>query len=1566
MKRNLIRKTAAAVMSLLLSGSLTPVSAASQVNSRGSGWEYRLVQNATGRVFDNGETVNGEGIFTIQIPDGSFVPGYCIDPDEYMTFNGYTFVSPGDYDLLSREVKERLNLITYFGYQYGSHTGDEWYLATQSLVYDAILGGISFTWTNVKTGEKSDFAAETAEISMLIQDYLQQPSFAFYHEDGTKAGSSSEFEAGETVRITDENGKLSRYRMTSLTGGTLCTSDGSTLDPAGFPFHDNEFYVRIDQPGECRAEFVYSEAPPHSNAQFILRRDGKQDLITAGALSSPLRTSVSFSAPVISIFVQKAAAEAEGTPVSGAGMRLIDETDPSSTDDSWEWISSSEPHECRNLIPSHSYAIEEISAPKGRYLMQRTSIGRPVQGHTYSFQEGIRDEPIRLQVWKQDALSGEMLAGVTLQLKENGSVLHEWVTDGTPHEIGSYLEEGKTYTIAETETLAGYYFAAEETSFTVSALAPAAAPEPLRILNYPIEAEALKTDADTGQPASGAALQLLDSSGQVLHEWVSGQNPYQLGSFLKPGESYRIREVSAPRGYYVPENDAEFTVGRTGPCEPIRITVEDHPVRASVLKVSASDENPVASVTMQLQTEGGTVLDEWITDGSPHEIGCFLTAGERYRIHEVSSVSGFYFPKEDLLFSVPQTMPPEPIVLKVEDEPVRASVLKVNAVDGKPLAGVTLQMFREDGTLIDEWKTDGRPHEIGHLLDAGGTYRIHESASVPGYYFQEKDLIFSVERTAPADPIALVIRNEPIEYRVDKINENGKAVEGARMQLCSADGKLLDEWVTDGTLHDISDFLYPGGTYMICEKDASVHYYLAVDQAFGVPQVHPYGQSADNPQILTVTNRHIKYRFAKTDENGNVVEGAHLAVYDITEDKELSEDNLVFDWSSTSTPVSYNNLERGHTYQLVEYGTVQGHYATHGTVWTIPEAREEESDLAGKDIRKEDDSLYITITAINADIRLLLEKTDPEGNPVSGASLVLVDETEGREVASYLSGSGPIEVDPVLLEAGHTYQLEEQSAPLGYYAGQPCSITLPQYAPDDMQPLRLVMTDEKIEMSALKTDPEGTPCPGAELEILDRETGESVYRWITGSEPQQIGSFLAAGRTYVLHETAAADGFYLAEDIQFEVPMLSPSQPLQIVMKDEPVTVLFDKRNPEDGKSVQGARLVLKDSGGTVLHEWISSDQSEDLSSHLKAGESYVIHEEEVPDGFYPADDLHFDVPLYGEGEIRLTMEDAPIRFRISKKDPEGGMISGALLLLLDEEGNVVDSWESGEQPHEAGHLLRAGGRYTVHEERTPQGRCYAEDTEFEIPVKPDAETAQELTITDEETWILVSKTDEHGIPVKGVQLRLYEADTKKEIALPDGGITGDQPFELRGILEADRTYVLHEEKAVPGVHPAADVIFRTPRFSAHGAVQITMRDEKTGIVFRKTDRDGRMLSGAEISVLEAEKDAEGNWIPRQDESGNPVSVCSFVTRMEPQDLSIYLTGGETYILHEEKAPEGYVLSSDIVFEAAGTEKSTQTVVMIDAPVPETPETGAGKMPLRSLAAGSILVILMLFLKRKR
>ena len=83
----------------------------------------------------------------------------------------------------------------------------------------------------------------------------------------------------------------------------------------------------------------------------------------------------------------------------------------------------------------------------------------------------------------------------------------------------------------------------------------------------------------------------------------------------------------------------------------------------------------------------------------------------------------------------------------------------------------------------------------------------------------------------------------------------------------------------------------------------------------------------------------------------------------------------------------------------------------------------------------------------------------------------------------------------------------------------------------------------------------------------------------------------------------------------------------------------------------------------------------------LTVGKSYTMTETKPADGYVTAESITFTVENTAEIQ-KQEMKDDVTKVLISKQDIAGKELSGAKLTILDEEGNVIESWTSTEEAH--------------------------------------------------------------------------------------------------------------------------------------------------------------------------------------------------------------------------------------------------------------------------------------------
>ena len=124
---------------------------------------------------------------------------------------------------------------------------------------------------------------------------------------------------------------------------------------------------------------------------------------------------------------------------------------------------------------------------------------------------------------------------------------------------------------------------------------------------------------------------------------------------------------------------------------------------------------------------------------------------------------------------------------------------------------------------------------------------------------------------------------------------------------------------------------------------------------------------------------------------------------------------------------------------------------------------------------------------------------------------------------------------------------------------------------------------------------------------------------------------------------------------------------------------------------------------------------------------SYQLQEVKTLDG------LILDTTLYNieftqkdlvtktyEKNVKITNKTTIVEF--SKQDISGNSeLIGAKLSVIDENGGIIDTWLSTEQPHKIEGLI-SGKKYILREEQAPDGYMIAEQIEFTVDSKQEAQ----------------------------------------------------------------------------------------------------------------------------------------------------------------------------------------------------------------------------------------------------
>ena len=742
-----------------------------------------------------------------------------------------------------------------------------------------------------------------------------------------------------------------------------------------------------------------------------------------------------------------------------------------------------------------------------------------------------------------------------------------------------------------------------------------------------------------------------------------------------------------------------------------------------------------------------------------------------------------------------------------------------------------------------------------------------------------------------------------------------------------------------------------------------------------------------------VENLTTDFEFNKTDVTGDKeVEGAQLTITD-------EEGNVVDQWTSTDKVHSIEGLVVGKTYTLSETVTAKDYVKATDIKFTVKNSSELE-------------------TVTMRDKQVSFTKTDVTGEKeVEGAEITVTDKETGKVVDKWTSGKDSHFING--LEEGRTYILSETVSPEEYVKSTDIEFTVSKEKVNE----KVNMIDKQVKVSKLTVG--GEEVTGALMQIKD-EDGNVVDEW-TSEGKVHYATGLVEGKKYTLHEDLAPTGLNLANDFTFEVTKEKENQTVEMID-----TVTEVNKTDVDGKAVKEATLsIISEKTKDIVDQWVTGQHIIDLDKDIKAqleengkaeaegtymdeedsmvmfsiaknkdrddytlmqvkdgvttyanidikgnetthrvqglvaGEKYILRETKTPEEYVQAKEIEFTA---GEDEDQtLVMQDKQVT--ISKTTVSGDEVTGALMQIKDEDGNIIDEWTSEGKVHYATGLVE-GKKYTLHEDLAPTGLNLANDIEFEVSYEKENQKVEMIDTINE-----VSKVDEKGNLLKGAEMTVTSNKTKniidkwvsgqhifdvtdemkaqlKENGKAEGtymdeedstvqysiaknkgkddytvmfvkdGVTTYTNIDLDGNetrhkiqgLEADEEYVLKETKT-----PNGYATFKTQTFTAEEGKDtvLSMTDEDTKIEISKQDiTTKKELEGAKLKVT----DKDGKVIDEWTSGKQPHMIKN-------------LTAGETYTLTEVIAPKNYKVAESIQFTVKDTGVA-QKVVMYDELLP--------------------------------
>ena len=565
----------------------------------------------------------------------------------------------------------------------------------------------------------------------------------------------------------------------------------------------------------------------------------------------------------------------------------------------------------------------------------------------------------------------------------------------------------------------------------------------------------------------------------------------------------------------------------------------------------------------------------------------------------------------------------------------------------------------------------------------------------------------------------------------------------------------------------------PYGTYVVKETTSKHNYEPVDDFIVTINENHP-----DTPQVWRVLldkEFEAKLKIIKKDDETKksvLLANTEFKVYDLDHQKYVEQ---VTTYPSTKVHKSYFTDENG--YLILPNNLKIGNYRIEEV--TAPEGYTQSS-------------AYVTVS-VDTNTAYMIDPTSKdaiieveyENHPVKGDLTIF---KQGELLAGY----------------DHDFQYE-----LCGLKG----VTFEVYAAED-----IFTADHQVDENGNRT-----LYYAKDALVAKVTTDEDGYAYVKD---------LPLGEYYV-KESEAPEGFVHNENSEKAVFVYADQNTpvvfdqVSFTNERQKVSISVEKQDADNGNVVPGAvfgiynaeDIINKDGqvivkADTLLQEMTSDEDGQaKCTLDLPLGQ-YYVKELHAPAGFVSSDEiLSFDASYQGQDiqtvELKAVKKNEPTVVEITKSDiTTGEELDGAYLQVLDQDGNIIDSWESSKDEPHVIKRLTVGETYTLREEFAPYGYLVANDITFTIE---DTAEIQKVEMKDE-------------VPVAELILN-KKGEFLDEVSLVD---------QIKGVVEhifhyitgslTDVTFEVYAEEDIKAADGVSEDYYKADELVA------TMTTDETGI----------------------------------------------------------------------------------------------------------------------------------------
>lgn len=534
------------------------------------------------------------------------------------------------------------------------------------------------------------------------------------------------------------------------------------------------------------------------------------------------------------------------------------------------------------------YWVQEVEAPDGYLLDDTVHRVEVVEGQMVPLV--VENAPLTsLVIFKADADTGRGVAGAVFEVEHaDGAFIGRYTTDSQGEALIRPIDPGH-YIVREVSAPDGYELSGT-TEKTVTVEAGRINRVTFEDLAYGSLIVRLEDGAD-GSPLANGRFQLFwAATGEMIQEGVTANDGTIHWGDLPTGD-YIIRQTYAPDGYTMTETEIRETVVTN----ETRVVVFKNVTAGIVIeKLDRTTSDPLSGARFQVtRDEDNIVIGEYVTDEDGLALVGGLTPG-MYTVEEIVAPEGYELDSEAQTVHVKAS---EFAHATFTDTPYAG--ITINTVDqsNNPLAGVVIEIYRQNGELINTWTTDNTGIIQTDKLTSG-YYVIKVIKNPDGYTPETTETTVQIQNGVAAN-VRLVF-NAGGTLNIYALNNSETGLAGMQVEVTTINGTRVGTYTTDAS----GIIQVPGldtGWYVVTVTKAP--------DGYTITEVN----KSQNVEITSDGTAQLKFYFGQTygvqirtsvEQTGVMVPGVEYRITRL-------DGSIVGTYTSDKTGLVYVDLEPG-------------------------------------------------------------------------------------------------------------------------------------------------------------------------------------------------------------------------------------------------------------------------------------------------------------------------------------------------------------------------------------------------------------------------------------------------------------------------------------------------------------------------------------------------------------------------------------------------------------------------------------------------------------------------------